>query len=173
MSFRYLEEDRLRYKPPEVKILFVGESPPRTSFFYHKNSNLYYWIKEAFNKAYEWKLGEGERFLENFKKLGCFLTYLFKEPEKKIKDATRSELEEVTEELAREIEELNPKIIVVLVEDVEFYTRRALRKAGKETPIYLISPWGIGSTAEKFVRKLTELMRALKEEGTLEELTTK
>jgi len=171
MSHNYREEDRLKYKPEKTRVLFIETSSTNATFFYHRSSSLFWWTKEAFNKAYEWKLGESKKFLESFKNLGCYLIDFFDEPNKKLKDATSRELDDATEKLAREIENLDPKIIVVTDEELEFYVRRALRKIRRETPIYMITPWGTGNTPEKYIKKLTDLILMLKKEGFLEHKT--
>jgi hypothetical protein len=63
---------RKRYLTKEVRVLFVGESPPAGgTFFYAANSNLYFATEEAFVAALP--ALEGKDFLEEFRRLGCYL----------------------------------------------------------------------------------------------------
>lgn len=44
-----IERQRRRYKPKEVRVLFIGESPPEGgTFFYLANSKLYRHTKSRF-----------------------------------------------------------------------------------------------------------------------------
>jgi hypothetical protein len=46
------EDLRARYRPRDVDVLFIGESPPAGgTFFYAANSNLYYATEEAFRRG--------------------------------------------------------------------------------------------------------------------------
>ena len=59
---------RKQYAPERVRILFVGESRPRSDkFFYYENTFLYRYTKLAFQNA------EINFSLEKFKELGCWL----------------------------------------------------------------------------------------------------
>lgn len=70
---------RRRYLPKEVRVLFVGESPPSGgTFFYAANSNLYFATQEAFVAASS--ALEGKDFLEEFRRMGCHLDDLCLEP---------------------------------------------------------------------------------------------
>ena len=73
-----------RKQNKEIKVLFIGESPPKDgTFFYCANSELYYATKEAFERAYNEEISN---FLRCFK--GCYLIDLFDEPGKRI-DSSR------------------------------------------------------------------------------------
>lgn len=64
---------RRRYKPDEIRVLFIGESPPvGGTFFYYGNSNLYLATKEAFVTAIP-KLRMAGEFLAAFAQMGCYL----------------------------------------------------------------------------------------------------
>ncbi|RLE92258.1 MAG: hypothetical protein DRN04_10820 [Thermoprotei archaeon] len=71
-----IEDLREKYRPKEIRVLFVAESPPKPSdtqevrFFYNKNTVLYYATFIAFHRVYSIK---EEEFLTMFQKLGCYL----------------------------------------------------------------------------------------------------
>jgi len=72
----FVEELREKYKPEEIRVLFVAESPPKPGdtqevrFFYNKNTVLYYATFIAFHRVYGIREKE---FLTIFQKLGCYL----------------------------------------------------------------------------------------------------
>lgn len=72
MSLSAADRARRRYKPDEIRVLFIGESPPAGgTFFYYGNSRLYVAMKEAFEAAIP-DLRSGE-FLGAFERMGCYL----------------------------------------------------------------------------------------------------
>jgi len=83
---RNYEEIRRRYDPrkqgKEIKVLFIGESPPSKTFFYCADSNLYFATKEAFEVAYNKPIAN---FLNCFKHLGCYLIDLYNKSDMKAK----------------------------------------------------------------------------------------
>jgi len=118
------EEIREKYNPKrygmEVKVLFVGESPPGVKFFYLANSNLHFATKEAFEKAYGKEI---PNFLHCFMLLGCYLIDLYNKPGEKAKKLCgpkkyEKEKEELIQRLANQIAQFNPRFIIVVHERV-------------------------------------------------------
>jgi len=118
------EEIREKYNPKrygmEVKVLFVGESPPKTKFFYCADSNLYFATKEAFEKAYDREI---PNFLQCFMLLGCYFIDLYNELGKNAKKLCgpkryEKEKEELIQRLANQIAQFNPRFIIVVHEKV-------------------------------------------------------
>jgi len=74
-----------------MRILFVGESPPKDvprNFFYSRTSMLYYATFLAFHR----KFGIKERdFLKFFKRSGCYLYDLFEVPGMVIQEGEEKE----------------------------------------------------------------------------------
>lgn len=67
------ERRRRRYKPDDIRVLFIGESPPAGgTFFYYANSNLYDATRAAFEAALP-ALRKESDFLDAFKRLGCYV----------------------------------------------------------------------------------------------------
>lgn len=118
------KEIREKYNPKrygmEVKVLFVGESPPKTKFFYRTDPNLYFATKEAFEKAYGREI---PNFLQCFRLLGGYLIDLYNEPGKNAKKLCgpkkyEKEKEELIQRLANQIAQFNPRFIIVVHERV-------------------------------------------------------
>lgn len=73
MSLSATDRTRRRYKPDEIRVLFIGESPPAGgTFFYYGNSRLHAAMKEAFEAAIP-GLGTNGDFLGAFARMGCYL----------------------------------------------------------------------------------------------------
>src|SRR4051812_20336030 len=67
------ERTRRKYKPDDIRVLFIGESPPAGGeFFYLANSALYYATRQAFETAIP-ALRKREDFVRAFCALGCYL----------------------------------------------------------------------------------------------------
>jgi len=57
---------RESFRPTDVKILFIGESPPAGgTFFFAADSNLFRYTNAAFTNVYGARAGTGEDFLRS------------------------------------------------------------------------------------------------------------
>jgi hypothetical protein len=127
---------RQNYNPrkqnKDVKVLFIGESPPEDgTFFYCANSDLYYATKKAYERAYDKEI---PNFLKCFKYLGCYLIDFFDEPGKKI-DSSCQEFKDQINRLAQSIKDMNPRFIIVVHERVCYCVKLALSKAKLNTDL--------------------------------------
>src|SRR4029079_4292792 len=67
-----LEHLRRRYLPTDIRLLFIGESPPASGrFFYCRDSGLYRAIRDAFRILDPSITDDG--FLGIFQAAGCYL----------------------------------------------------------------------------------------------------
>ncbi len=65
------EELRRKYCPEQIRLLFVGESPPESGrFFYRRDSGLYQVVRDVF--AAVAPSVNDENFLKNFQASGCY-----------------------------------------------------------------------------------------------------
>jgi hypothetical protein len=77
IALRERELLRQRYRPNQVRILFIGEAPPVSGrFFYQADSGLYRAFRETFVAAFP-SLQPPE-FLAEFRALGCYLVDRFR-----------------------------------------------------------------------------------------------
>lgn len=91
------ERLRLRYRPAHVKVLFVGESPPRSgAFFYRGDSDLYEATKAVFEVVcrQSWAGDDPDPFLRCLRGAGCYLDDLSHEPisHLRLKDTSKREM---------------------------------------------------------------------------------
>jgi hypothetical protein len=155
------ESLRREYLPRDVRVLFVGESPPAAgTFFYAANSVLYRATRDAF--------GCGDDFLGTFARLGCYLEDLCHEPVNRLPLSERGAARRTGEpQLTRVIAELRPRIIVVLLRAIEGNVARAAAAAGcANAERYVVtypSRWHHHRIAYR--RELSALMRTFAERG--------
>ena len=119
-----------RYRPDQVRILFVGEAPPASGrFFYQGDSGLYRAVRDTFMTAFPSILKDD--FLDAFRALGCYLVDLCGTPVDHLPHDTRMSICHAGEvRLAQSIRILCPMVIVTLVRSIRANVERAQIKAG-------------------------------------------
>jgi hypothetical protein len=133
---RRREMTRRSYLPKELRVLFVGESPPAGgSFFYYANSILYRATRDAFVKAAP-KLAGSEDFLSAFQRMGCYLEDLSLEPIDKLRDSDKREArKDAVSALARRLRGMQPRLAVIVVKGISPQVQKSLELAGlKDLP---------------------------------------
>lgn len=68
-----IEAARESFRPKQIRLLFIGESPPASGKFFYINSAMTTFTSYAFEKAYNKKFSNTEDFLNYFKTCGCYL----------------------------------------------------------------------------------------------------
>jgi hypothetical protein len=125
------ERERLRrsFRPPRIRLLFVGESPPASGrFFYSANSGLYRAMWAAFQIADPGV--DDENFLSMFCSRGCYLTDLCHEPVDHLEPALRREMCRRGEKsLARDITRFQPDIIAPVLRSIVGNVENAIGRA--------------------------------------------
>jgi hypothetical protein len=116
MGSAAIERVRQRYRPPEIRLLFVGESAPAGgTFFYAQNSTLYYETRTAFATTLPTQIAATRTFLELFKGLGCYLDDLCLEPINHLERAARHQRRSDAEgSLAQRIRGYSPLMVVAI-----------------------------------------------------------
>ena len=131
-----LEALRGSFRPSDVRVLFVGESPPNAgSFFYAGDSELYRATRDAFHRALpDSRAGD---FLQYFAASGCYLEDLSHEPINQLTNHSdgswrkRLEMRRAGEaSLAQMIATSKPAVIVVLLKGIADNVARAAAIAG-------------------------------------------
>jgi hypothetical protein len=119
------ERLRRNFRPKQVRILFVGESPPASGrFFYQADSGLYRAIREAFAKASP-NLRE-VNFLKSFRDLGCYLVDLCEQPVDRLQPKARRQAHVNGEpHLTKIFRNLRPKVVIVVVRSIARNVKRS------------------------------------------------
>lgn len=120
---------RQRYRPAQVRLLFVGEAPPASGlFFYRADSGLFRAIRKAFIAAFP-ALRSGD-FLKSFQELECYLVDLCGTSVDRLdKEERRRVCLQSEVRLARIIKRLQPKTIITVVRSISPHVERAQQQA--------------------------------------------
>jgi hypothetical protein len=121
------ERLRRRYRPAQVRLLFVGEAPPASGrFFYQADSGLYRAIRDAFVAALP-ELPEDD-FLESFRTLNCYLVDLCGRPVDRLDTGERKQAcAEGEIRLGRIVRQLQPEVVITVVRSIAPNVIRALQ----------------------------------------------
>lgn len=126
---------RRQFRPRNVRVLFVGESPPASGrFFYCRDSGLYRAILTLFETADP--SIRHENFLRRFQEHGFYLIDLCTEPVDKLEPNNRRAAHAAGERsLRQKISRLEPEVIVSLARSIHPSVSRAAAAANWRGPI--------------------------------------
>jgi hypothetical protein len=170
------EQLRRSFRPADVRVFFVGESPPAAgTFFYAADSGLYRATRDAFGAALPSCHGS-DSFLTCFAAFGCYLDDLCQEPVNHLTDRRDSSWQKRVKarrdgepRLAQTLAELQPHVVVVLLKGIAKNVARAANLAGyAEVERYTLtypSRWHLHRLAYR--RELAALVGDLARRGIL------
>jgi len=146
--------------PDDLRVLFIGESPPTGgTFFYDANSILYVATREAFLAGVP-ALRKRANFLDAFRLLGCYLEDLSVQPIDKLPKAARQRARrEAVPALARRLRGVSPRVVVVAVKGIRPQVSTALDLADLAAVPCESLPFPGQWHRDEFVTSLTELVR--------------
>jgi len=151
-----------RYRPADLKLLFIGEAPPVSGrFFYRCDSGLYRAIRDSF-RILDPSITDAD-FLDVFQAAGCYLIDVCLDPVDHLDPASRraSCLANETA-LARTIKALRPPTIVTMLRSIRENVERATSRAGwRGRLIDLPYPGRWTRHRDIFVNKLVPELRSL------------
>ena len=159
MEDEYLETLRRRFKPEKIRLLLVGESPPRRGFFYDclKETFLSRATREAFEEAYGVKYLSKLSFLEDFKHRGCYLIDLFSERGRKALGLAQEEKEDVIKRLSSFIQEEEPRYVIGVLKRIGGIVIEAAKRSHVQLKAEVI-PFPIGKYKRLYKDRLKELL---------------
>ena len=132
-----VERERLRrrYRPPRIRLLFIGESPPFSGrFFYRQDSGLYRAIRDTFRMV-DPSITD-DTFLKEFQGSGCYLIDACAGPVDHLDGRSRRAACLASEPaLSQTIQQLEPAAIVTMLKSIRDNVRRAAAEAGWHGPI--------------------------------------
>jgi hypothetical protein len=159
------EATRQGYRPDEVQVLFISESPPKDgTFFYRANSELFTFTNEAFAEFYP-DCGAGASFLQFFQARGFYVEDLCLGPITHLPHQTReSKRERCVEPLARRIQAANPIVIIGVTTEIKKYIQQAIGLAQLERlrVVYFL-PSPAEGYQKRYVDELVAALRHLKQ----------
>lgn len=159
------ESKQNKYRPEQIKILFVGESrPAQGTYFYLANSNLF----NGFRRVFDQELCTGhlndEDFLTRLQQQGMFLDDLCNKPVNQVASSTRRQKnEESIPSLARRIQQYAPQAIVAVLKSIDEYVLQAIAQSGinYEQIYYAAVPFCGNGQQSNFVREMTKVIKEL------------
>ena len=130
-----VERLRRRYRPPHLRLLFIGEAPPASGrFFYRGDSGLYRAMREAF-RAMDSSITD-ENFLAVFQRTGCYLIDMCPHPVDRLdQQSRRAACLASVPSLSRRLRRLQPQRIVTLVRSIRHNVESATQRAGWRGPL--------------------------------------
>jgi len=160
LSCELVEETRQRYRPHEVKALFVGESAPAGgTFFYCGNSNLAFYTREAF-EAVLGSFGDMSGFLQAFRDRGYYLLDLCPEPVNHLDRRPRRAARKAgIPYLASAMSGLRPAYVVVVMKEIQGDVAQALSRAGLGDVETQALPFPAQGNQPRYVAELIDLLR--------------
>ena len=163
------EELRQVYKPDEVRLLLVGESPPAGhTFFYRGDSNLCRHTQEAFSAAFGTEYEDAGSFLVHFWRMGCYLDDLCLVPVNNLSKAERrAERRRGIEPLAERMAEMSPRMVVVVMKGIARHVQQAVKQAGLTGVPLRALPFPAMGHQAKYVEGLARALRDLRTVGVL------
>jgi hypothetical protein len=162
-----MSQIRQQYQPEKVHIIFIAEAvQPGKVFFYHKNSNVFRAVKEAFSQVFgEFK--SNEDFLEFFKKSGCYVDYLCPEMINGLTPEVRQEVRiDSIRPLSKRLILLQPKVVITVMKVLEKEILEAVKLSAITSVEYtkaIAFPAHSKTNADKCVKELVEILNELLE----------
>ena len=159
------EATRAEYRPAEIKILFVGESPPAGgTFFYYGNSNLARYTREAFETAFDRRFSGMNAFLDFFKQQGCYLDDLCLVPVKNMNKTQRNaERQRGADTLAERIQAYDPDYIIIVMIGIEGHVVGALYRADLQSIPRTALPFPSHGNQSRYVNELADTLKDLQD----------
>ncbi len=150
---------RKSYKPDRIKLLFIGESPPRSGNFFYNKGSLTNFTSRAFEKVFGRVFSDTQSFLIFFRLSGCYLEDICLEPVDKLPPKERTMmLKGSVEYFSVRLKEYSPVAIVIVLKRIESHVKKALRKADICCPIYTLPFPGFGQQ-KNYITKLCEILQ--------------
>jgi hypothetical protein len=155
------EQLRARYRPQEIRLLLIGESPPANeTFFYRGDSRLHRYTEQAFRAAQNRSFQDSEAFLTAFCAAGCFLEDLSHVPLDGQPDGARRKARIDSEAiLARRLRGVRPRAIVCVMKAIERNVRRSVAYAGLEAVPFHAVPFPAQGHQKRFVEETVPIIR--------------
>jgi hypothetical protein len=155
-----IEELRESFKPKQVKLLFVGESPPTSGKFFYDKSSMTTITARAFELSHGFKFKGTAEFLCHFKEVGCYLEDLTHVPVDKLQRQEREDfLQAGVLPLSACIKEMQPIAVVVVLKKIEKYVRDAIMGSGL-TPEVHVLPFPGNGHQNRYVEELETIIVA-------------
>ena len=160
-----VEQIRRHFRPDQIRLLFVGESPPDSGkFFYSGNSQMAHYMKRVLGR----ELFRGAKdFFAEFKASGCYLDDLVLAPVNKSSDRFRRQAcRQAIPDLADRIRDHDPRVVIALLQRIKREVGDAVDQSGVDADFYATHFPGNGQQGrfESDIRNLLPVLRTALQE---------
>lgn len=153
------EELREKFKPTNVRVLLVGESPPEEGSFFYDRSLMTTYTKNAFEAALGQSFGSNAEFFQYMKHAGFYLDDLSQVPVDKLAPSEReAKLMEESASFAKRVHDMKPGAVVVVLKKIEAIVRNALNDIGSTAEIHVL-PFPGNGHQRKYQSQLIPIIR--------------
>ncbi len=143
------EAIRQSFKPHNIRLLFIAESPPASGRFFYVRSAMTAYTSRAFETAHGVSFKNNSDFLNYFKGCGCYLDDLSHSPVDQLTYHEREKrLRDNVDSLSQRIREANPAMIAISLKKIEPYVLEAIRKSGCSPQVVTLPYAGHGHQNE-------------------------
>ena len=163
-SYKF-ERIRKKFKPKKIKVLLVGESPPKSGyFFYELKSILYeYTMKGYLNILKRGNLNEDE-FPKLLKRRGIYLDDLCHHPinhlDNPLKEIKRKRSKPY---LTKRLKSYNPDVIVILMIGIKKHVKEAIKLSGIKCKKIYTTHFPSMGWHKKYLEEITSIFNELKD----------
>lgn len=153
------ERQRNRYRPTDIQVLMVGESPPAgETFFYQADSHLFHATRDAFSRAWG-EMPTGSAFLELFREKGFWLYDVSPQPVNRKRGRPRKEtVASGVAKLAEVIANAEPDFVIAVKTSLEGPVRQAAALAGFPARHVRVLPFPLYQWREAYIAELAEFL---------------
>ncbi len=154
-----IEKIRNTFLPKKVKILLIGESPPKRGGFFYVKSAMTTFTSRPYEQAFNITFSDPQTFLEHFRDSGCFLDDLSHEPVDHLPKTKREEalIKEIPH-LANRLKNWEPSVICIILKKIENHVQEAINLSGIKTTVYTLPFPGNGHQG-KYIDKMTIIIQ--------------
>lgn len=133
-----IERLRNRYRPADVRLLFVGESAPASGqFFYRGQTAITRYTCQAFERAFSRRFVDDDEFLAFFQLSGCWLDDVSHVPVDRLAPRDRNAvIRDALEDFSARLRSCSPTEIVVVLRRILPVVRRAADQAGVNAVVH-------------------------------------
>lgn len=143
---RSIEKIRESYRPEDIKILFVGESPPESGDFFYVDGIMTKFISKPFEFKFNIQFNNNQDFLSFFKEQQCYLDDLCLEPIDKVSPSKRRLMsKENVLPFSQRLSSMQPIIVISILKRIEKYVIEAIELSGVKTQFYSVPFPGFGN----------------------------
>ena len=141
-----IEQIRQLYRPEEVRILFVGESPPESGGFFYVESLMTTFVSRPFESRFNIQFKDNQDFLEFFQKQQCYLDDLCLDPIDKVSPSKRRLMSKQNVlPFSQRLSSMQPIIVISILKRIEKYVIEAIELSGVKTQFYSVPFPGFGN----------------------------